>query len=358
MSFFILLKSNLKRLTKSKSTIIATIIVPFIVVLAFGFLFKSLIGVDNENIIVNSDKGSYSNEFVQEIQTNTKIKIYDKNTATEKLKKKNISVFYEMPEDFSDKIEKGEKPQIISYKLGSSSDLGNFQLNADSLINNMLLKNEFKSNGKDINLKALNYKEANISVVGKDKANFGDAMVLNLIISFALFSSIGISMDLFHLNEQNIIVRSFTTANKPGVIIGAILGALFIISALSYSSIYILSALVNSPSMLSKAPIAILNIICLALVSLSLGILVTRVVKKENYINVVLQIIVGVTCFVGGSFMPYDFLPKSVTAFSKFTPQYWALQSINTQKPEYALIVVLFSIVLFTAGTFKVKRIA
>ncbi|MBK1810929.1 ABC transporter permease [Clostridium sp. YIM B02505] len=358
MRFLILLKSNLKRLIKNKTTMIATVAIPFSIILALGFLFNNIIGSDSKSVVVNMDKGSYGSEFVKEIQSNTKIEVCDKNEATKKLKNKNISVFYEIPEDFSAKLEKGEKPQIFSYKSENNSEFGNFQLNADSLINHMLLRNEFKNNNKDVSLKALSYEDSNITIKGNDKNSLGDTMVLNLIISFALFSSIGISMELFHLSEQNILVRSFTTANKPGVIIGAVLAAMFIISAVSYSSIYMLSALFNSHNMIAKAPIAILNITCLALVSLSLGILVTRMVKGESYINVALQIIVGVTCFVGGSFMPYELLPKSITAFSKFTPQYWAIQSINTQKPEYALIVLLFSVALFTAGTFKVRKIA
>jgi hypothetical protein len=42
--------------------------------------------------------------------------------------------------------------------------------------------------------------------------------------------------------------------------------------------------------------------------------------------------------------------------FSKFTPQYWAIQSINTGNIYLAGIVVLFGIALFTAGTFKARR--
>ena len=59
---------------------------------------------------------------------------------------------------------------------------------------------------------------------------------------------------------------------------------------------------------------------------------------------------------MGGSFAPYEFLPSAVRMFSKFTPQYWAIESINTGNIYLAGIVVLFGIALFTAGTFKVRR--
>ncbi|WP_160669924.1 ABC transporter permease [Clostridium sp. C8-1-8] len=361
MRFLILLKSNLKRMIRSKSTIIATFVIPCFIVLGFGVIFNKIIGnTDNDFIVVNSDRGSNGSEFIKEIKTNTKIEVYDKAKAEERLKRKNIGVFYEIPEDFSEKLAKGEKPQIAAYKLESNKDLGNFQLNANTVINHMVLRSEFKNNNKEISLKDLSYEDTKISVVSKDKSNFsiGESITLNLIISFVLYSSIGISMELFHLGEQNIITRSFTTGNKPKVILGAILISLFLISVVSYSVIYTLSALISSPSMLLKAPVAILNLSCLALVSLSLGILVSRLVKNESYINVTLQAISAITCFLGGSFMPYELLPKSITVFSKFTPQYWAIQSINNQKPQYALIVVLFALVLFTAGTFKTKSIA
>lgn len=353
MKFLIILKSNMKRLMKNKKTVIASFLIPAVLILVFGFIFNRVIGSDIENAVINSDKGQYGQEFIKEIQKNTKIKVYGKEAGIEAVKKKRISLCYEIPENFSELISKGEKPQIISYKLENGMEAGNFQFNANSLIEKMLLRNEFKNEGIDVSLKDLSYEGAHIAVTGKDKKGIGDVITLNMLVSFILFSAVGISIDLFHLKRQNILKRSFTTSNKPGIIIGAVLFSAFIVSAAEYIIIFLVNSFINSPGYLSKAPVIILNIMALVLLSLSLGVFAARIFKNENLINVALQMIISVTCFMGGSFMPIEFLPKSITVFSKFTPQYWALQSINTGNAALSLIVVLFALVLFTAGTFR-----
>lgn len=73
-------------------------------------------------------------------------------------------------------------------------------------------------------------------------------VILNMIISFALFSAIGIAMELFELKKQNIFKRSFITSNKPQTIIGGVLIALFILSSLTYSTIFLLCSFVYSSS--------------------------------------------------------------------------------------------------------------
>lgn len=356
MRFLLVLKCNIKRMLKNKKNIVISLLIPSLVILILGFAFTRVNGTESESAIINSDKGKYGLEFINEIKKNTNIKVYEKNNGLEAVKNKRIPLCYEIPDNFSELIMKGEKPQIISHKLQKGTETGNFQLNANSLINKIFLRNEFKNYNKNVSLEDLSYENTKIEMVGSDKEELGDVIILNMLISFVLFGAIGISTELVKLKSQNIFKRSFTTSNSPQVIIGAVLGALFIISSVTYVAIFLVSSLLNSHSSLNKAPVIIINIIFLVLVSLSLAIFVTRVCKNENLINVVFQIIISFTCFVGGSFMPIEFLPKSISMFSKFTPQYWALRSINTNNIGLSFMVVLFSFLLFTAGTYKTKK--
>lgn len=355
MKFLIILNSNIKRMLKNKKSIIPSFLLPSLLILVLAFIFTKVGNTENVSAIIVSDNGTYGQEFVNEMKNSTGIKVYEKQDAIEKVKKKVLSVAYEIPENFTELIEKGEKPKIISYKIDNTIEPGNFEFYTNSIIGKMLLRAEFKNNGNDISLTNLSYEGSNITVTGQDKKGMGDTMVLNMIISFALFGAIGISTELSQLKTQNTLKRSFTTSNKPHTIIGAILAALFIISSVIFSGVFLLASLLFSPSNLKNAPIIVLNIVFIVLVALSLGVFITRLIKNDNLIPVILQIIISLTCFAGGSFMPYELLPKSITMFSKFTPQYWALQSINTENVGMSLVVLLFSAVLFTAGTFKTK---
>lgn len=356
MRFLIVLRSNLKRILKNKTLIFANFLIPLAIVFIFGFIFKNTSMDSKKDIIINSDKGIYGEEFVKELKINSKIEVYEKKDAIERLKKKRITVCYEIPENFSELIGRGEKPKILSYSLEKNMNLGDFEFNANSVINKMLLKGEFKNSGMDISMESLRGDGGKIEVIAKEKNNIGDRVVLNMLISFVFFSSIGVATEIFQLKKENILKRSFTTANSTRTIIGAILGALFILTSICYSIIFLINIFINAPNTLSKAPIIILNLVLIVLFSLSLGVFITRIVKNEKLINIVLQIIVSLTCFVGGSFAPIEFLPKGVRVFSKFTPQYWTMQSIRTGNVWLSFVVLLFAIVLFTTGTFRSKN--
>lgn len=356
MNFMAVFISNFKRMLKNKKNIVPSFIIPLIVIMAIGSVIKATSGSDNETALINSDKGRYGQEFVAEIQKNTKIKVYTKEKGMEAVKKKRIPACYEIPENFSELLDNGEKPRIIAYKIEKGVETGNFQFNANSLVSKMLMRSEFKSFGKDVSLGDLSHGGTNVEVTGNDKKNVGDIVMLNMLMSFVLFGSIGISIELCSLERENVLKRSFATANKPQVIIGGILAAMFVMSSLAFCIIFFITSLSVSPGYLNQAPVVMVNIAAMVLLSLSLGVFVTRTVKNENMLNVVLQMVVALSCFVGGSFMPVEFLPKSISRFSKFMPQYWALKSINTNNAWLSLIVVLFALVLFTAGTFKVKN--
>lgn len=354
MKFIYILWSNIKRILKNKKMFISAFLIPLAVMLAFGFILNK---VDDHvtTAVVNSDKGTYGKEFIDEIKNNTDIKIYEKDDAAEMLKSKKISNFYKIPDNFSEIIKNEDKPEIICYEREKGNSAGDFQFYANSLINKMILREEMKKQGVNLSLKGLNSSSSKIEVSNSDKQNISDQVVMNIFISFLLYTSIAISMELLNLKGQNILKRGFTTANKPGTIIGSVLLALLIVSTVRYFLVYVINCIINSPSHLKNSPIMLLNIILLTLVSLSIGTFITRICRNPGTINIVLQIMIGVSCFVGGSFMPIEYLPSSISAFSKFTPQYWALNSINTGNAAPALMVLLFSLVFFTAGTYKVK---
>jgi ABC-2 type transport system permease protein len=356
MNFFIILKSNLKRILKIKEFVIISFILPLAISLIIGFIFDNKDDVSGTITVINSDSGTLGAEAIGELQKTNTIKTYTKEDGLEKVKKKAITVCYEIPENFSASLEKGEKPEVIAHKYESNVESGDFEFNLNSVINNMVLKNTLQANGVNREVLDENTSKANIEVIGNEKASMSDTIILNIIISFIFFGAITIAEELFALKKQNILERSFSTGNKPWKVVGGILGAMFIFFVVVYSSTFLIESKVRGSVMLDKWPVVVVNMIFMVLVSLSLGILAARVCKNENTISIVVQMIAWVTCFVGGSFAPLELLPKTVQYFSKFTPQFWALKSIDTGNYALALIGGLFALVLFTAGTFKTRK--
>lgn len=354
MGNLIIIKSNLKRIAKNKMFIILTFLLPLIITLALGVIMEK--AGKQTTLLINSDKGELSQEFIKELSNDNDIKIYDKEDALEKTKKKLVSQCYEIPDNFSELISRGEKPKIIVHRLESGTTTGLFEFNSNELINKMILSSELKNSGVKVSLEELSQDNLDIVLTGRENGKITDSIILGVLISFIFFDSIGVALELFLLNKENILERSFSTSNRPSTIIGAILIALFIFHSVAFSSVFIIQAAFRGSATLQNWPVYVLNIVAMVFVALSLGIFVARICKNENMISVLVQVIAWITCFVGGSFAPYEFLPSAVRMFSKFTPQYWAIKSINTGNIYLAGIVALFGIALFTAGTFKVRR--
>ena len=354
MGKLIIIKSNLKRIAKNKLFIILTFLLPLIITLTLGILMEKV--GEPTTLLINNDKGELSLDFIKELNKDNDIKIDNKEDALEKTKKKLVSQCYEIPDNFSELISRGEKPKIIVYRIESGTTTGLFEFKCNDLLNKMILSSELKNSGVKVSLEELSQDNLDIVQTGRENGKVADSIILGVLISFIFFDSIGVAMELFSLNKENILERSFSTSNRPSTIIGAILIALFIFHAVAFSSVFIIQAAFRGSATLGNWPVYLLNIVAMVFVALSLAIFVTRICKNENIISVFVQVIAWITCFVGGSFMPYEFLPSGVRMFSKFTPQYWAIKSINTGNMYLTGIVVLFGIALFTAGTLKVRR--
>lgn len=359
MKLMHLIKCNLKRVMKNKAMFLLSFVLPAIVVGGMSVLNNKSNLNTRTYYMVNNDSGTYGKELIEELSKDFNIRIFSGDRAMEKLKKKTLTEFYEINEDFSNSLMKGEKPQILVNRREKSNEFSDFEMKADALVNKLVFISRVeKSSGEKLPLASLINEEVNIKVSTESNTDMTSQLFINLFISFNLFCSIGMCYELAGLKSERTLKRSLTTGSKPRTIIGAVLGAQFIFIAAGYIVLFLVYVFINNNILLSKAPIIILNLIMTTAVALSLSVFVSRIVKDEKIIGVIMQIILCGTCFIGGAFVPIELLPKSITLISKVTPQYWALQSIKDSRPEYTLIVLLFAVVLFTAGTISTRSFA
>lgn len=359
MKLIYLIKHNLKRIMKNKVSIALTFILPTVVIFSMGFITNRYSDSSRSYYVVNSDAGIYGREFIGELSKDFKVKVLPREDALEKLKKKTISEFYELGRDFSKEVENGQKPQLIVNRREAIQGFSDFQIKSEELGKRLVFSTLVeKASGEKIELGDTANEEVNIKVSTERKTGMGSQMIINFLISFNLFCAIGMCSELFTLKSERTLRRALTTANTPKTIIGAILGAQFIVVFLGYAALLLIYAIINDKALLVQAPIIIINLMMITGVTLSLAVFVSRILKNEKLIPVILQIILVSTCFIGGSFVPIDMLPEGISLLSKFTPQYWAIKSIAEGRYEFSLIVLLFGILLFTAGTVSTRSFA
>ncbi|EDU37392.1 ABC transporter permease [Clostridium sporogenes] len=355
-----------KRMIKDIKVIGFMLIMPLVVITIINFAIKSGGG---STIMVDAafnveDNGKEGKQLLEELKIPTKSIFYkDKDKAVESLNKNDVVAVYEIPKNFSEKIKKGEKPEIKAYK----KEIGNGTLPIEKSLNNNINK-KVRENlliNKNI-IKSKNELDNNsVKTVIENTKNVeeGAFLVLSLIINFIIFSANNVSSEILNFKKQNILKRAITTSNRGFEIIGGIYLGMILIQSFVYMSVYICGKFIVGYSFDNLAFILI-NTIVASIFSVSLGVFVTRLFQNESVVALAVNIVGISTTFLSLHSMGVMGLSMSKSPWillniGKFTPQYWIFDSIkNSSIFPNIFIVILMSLVLFTAGNIKVRDFA
>ena len=353
-----------KRMIKDIKVIGFMLIMPLVVITIINFAIK---GGGGSTIMVDAafnveDNGKEGKQLLEELKIPTKSIFYkDKDKAVESLNKNDVVAVYEIPKNFSEKIKKGEKPEIKAYK----KEIGNGTLPIEKSLNNnkkvrenlLINKNIIKSKDE------LDNNSVKTVIENTKNVEEGVFLVLSLIINFIIFSANNISSEILNFKKQNILKRAITTSNRGFEIIGGIYLGMILIQSFVYMSVYICGKFIIGYSFDNLAFILI-NTIVASIFSVSLGVFVTRLFQNESVVALAVNIVGISTTFLSLHSMGFMGLSMSKSPWillniGKFTPQYWIFDSIkNSSIFPNIFIVILMSLVLFTAGNIKVRDFA
>ncbi|WP_125154881.1 ABC transporter permease [Clostridium rectalis] len=350
-----------KRMIKDIKVIGFMFIMPLIVISIVNFGIKNSGG---HTIMVDvafnvEDLGKCGKELLEELKIPDK-SIYNNNKdkAMESLNKNDIVAVYEIPKDFSESIKNGKKPEIKAYK----KEIGNGTLPIEKWINdninkkvreNLLMsKNIIKSKDE------LDKKSVNTVIENTKDLEEEIFLVLVLIINFVIFSANNVVSEILAFKRQNILKRAITTSNRGFEIIGGIYLGMVFIQSFVYMLVYICGKFIIGYSF-NNILLIFINIILASIFSVSLGVFVTRLLQNEAVAALVVNIVGISTTFLSlNSIGLYTNKPSCILLnIGKFTPQYWVFDSIKHFRlfPNI-FIIVLMSLVLFTAGNIKVRN--
>jgi len=277
----------------------------------------------------------------------------------EPLKKNDVIAVYEIPADFTEKIKEGIKPEIIGYKNKEGNGTTPIEGDINQWINekcreNLLVNNKIIKDGKEITEGTIK------AVVEGSKKGMETNMLITIILllNFIIFSALGVGTELLILKKEKILARAVTTANRGWEIIGSIYLAQFLVQIIIYSVIFLIQTCLFGYS-LSNLYIVLINIALMSLVSISLGVFVTRICENEALASLLINIVASSTTFLSIAGILSDTHKTSwvVENLTKFAPQYWAMKSIDSSIlfPN-GIIIMLMALALFTAGSFRVRN--
>lgn len=356
---------NVKRMLKDINTLSMMLIMPLVIILGVG-LFS---GKGNRNINVNvafniQDKGSSSKDLLESLNIKDNVFFNDSAKAMDLLEKNEIAALYVIPEDFTEMINKYEKPKIKVLRREDGNATITTEITLTDSINKkikekILVDNKVISSDKELyldSLKTIIIQNKKNSAI--EKAAF---VPLLLLIYFIILSSNNIGTELLNLKKDKVLTRAITTGNKSYEIVGSIFLAMFLLQSVISLLVLFISKFILKFS-LGNFHVILINILLAILVSISLGLFITRLFKNPAIASYVLMIICIATFFLGILAITGDSIrsiPWPLANLAKFTPQYWLLDSLYKGKlfPNvFALLLMV--IVLFTAGNLKLRNFA
>ncbi len=140
----------------------------------------------------------------------------------------------------------------------------------------------------------------------------------------------------------------------------ALISASLLFGLVCWAVFIVLSLFIYQKDMTGiKGVLFILNSLVFLFIAMSLTYLMSFVVKTTNALDMVSNIIGLGMSFLGGVFVPLEYMSSSVLRFSKFLPTYWyvltnqAIETYNSSKEQYNIIIrnlgieVLFALIIF-----------
>lgn len=358
MGFIMVLLANCRRYFKDNKNIVFMFFLPILITCLAYFVGDNESGIYNYKIaVINLDSGTYGNKLVKELKVD---KVYENRfEALEDLKNNKYTAVYELPADFSTRTDSKLKPIVNVYKMHNGNSNEEFENRLKSSIKkimqvNVLEKNNVIKGKKEVekNIIHISYKETDNSIVG-DKI----FAVLNIMYLMLIHSTL-FAKDLIGLKKGKILERVSSTANHGYQILAGIYISMVVVqSAVSIGSLLVIKLIFKYG--FESFAFEALNIILISMISIATAIMASRMSEQFDVgtiIMVLVNLLMVTAYFVGienkGKF-------AIVNIIMKFTPFYWAMDSIkNFRIFPNTIILILIALVFFTAGSVKYSIIA
>ena len=193
--------------------------------------------------------------------------------------------------------------------------------------------------------------------------NFSNYSILSICIYIT-------SIIILRFNDEKIRKRNIVSSTKIRSITKELyLGNLVFVTIVWIALIALSFIIVGDPMFTKNGLLLILNSLIFMTCGLSIGFLVGNLLKNENVISAIVNIVALGSSFLCGSFIPAEFLPETVVKISKILPSYWYIHNNNLIKEMEIInldtimpifvnmeIVILFSILFIIATNLISKK--
>lgn len=331
--------------------------------------------VDPKIAVINYDDSALSDNFVEYIKERAEIVEVedDEKAIQDTLYLNKADSILIIPDNFGTNILIGNNPKLkIKKSTQNVSEYTELLVNryfkiAENYSKVGMSENEIINNiEKDIQ------NEIEVKVSSKNQSDMERLAVYYSFENYAFLSIfifiIGTIMCIF--NKETIRKRNNVSKLNPKSISNQLfLGHMTLTLSIWLVFILISVILYRDLMFTTNGLLLMLNSLCFALTATSLAYLIGCLIKKENVISGIQNVISLGLSFISGCFVPIEWLDKNIINFSKIFPSYWFIQgnyditklstfNYENIKPviQNCGIVLLFGIIYFMIARMIVSR--
>lgn len=349
MKFIHLTFFHLKRLLdKNWGLYFLTILMPIIVISGL-FLIEnsdSQSPIPQEYLILNHSREFQDNILnVLDQEYRDKVTV-DSEEAYHKLNQTEITMLYEIPETFL-----LDDSKIKVYSLNGKNSDPLFESQVSNIIRQKRVDEILETN--NIEFEPVEVEELTVT----STYTLFDIHLVILIFMTVLFMSYTIGIiagDLAKMRNEGLLKRSIVSNAQSWELLGSVLMAYTIYNIVaSFIIITSVSLVFQIPLTNILMLIGIIISFCIFIVGMTMALF--RLFKDEQVI-----LMVGLLLTLLLTFLPIleDFA-GGFAAIQFISPFYWLFEMLDTGKTfPHLLMIILYGIVLFTAGSFKIEKLA
>ena len=282
---------------------------------------------------------------------------------------RDVTSILRVPKGFTESFLKGEDVQIEQTSVPNSADGAFVELNVDQYLNTAKLYTE---NDPDITQRELTERlEKDMNVSTQVSVQTGDTAENNRNVLYYYFNYLaytlsavliyGISAVIIVFNNRDLNRRNLCAPVGAGSFNFQLFLSNLFFTALCWAIMVGMGLLlgakeVNQPG----TPYLLLNSVIFTLCVSSVSYLIGILLKNQNAISAVCNVVTLGPCFISGVFVPQSMLNGTVLKIASFTPTYWFVKAndkitsllvfnSSSLSPVYTCMLVEL---LFTAAFF------
>lgn len=351
MKFLQLTWFHFKRLVfNDYGLLLISFIFPLVIISGLIFVFTNdsggAISAEDNFQVVNQSDFVTDNIYPQLSENYQTAFTQDEEAAFEQLDQVEISMVYVIPEDFS-----VDQPNIKVYSLNGTNKDVLFQSEFVGILAEYYKEDTLNSAGIEIETVEVANAKVTQSYVLMDEMLM---ITIFMTLFFAAYTTAIIAGDLSKLRKSRVLTRSIVSNAKSWQILGSILSASALYNFLAGLLIILIIATVFSLS-LSHSALILSLLFAFSIFNSGLTMFLFRILKNEAVIQIVGILISMVLVFTG---INLGLLPESLEFIQYLSPFYWMFEAMDTgQIIPNIPIIILYGLVLFTAGSFKIEKI-